>query len=173
MSDAKHEQKSRGEALDALASLITEIRVGMLTTASDDGTLRSRPMITAATKFDGDLWFLTEADEPKVAEIQAHHAVNVAYACPERQQYVSISGDAEIVHDRTKSELLWEDEYERWFPEGTKATDLSLIKVSISGAEYWDAHRRTMIQVGGVPVPFGIFAGGEEEVEHERIDFPD
>ena len=45
-----------------LRELIKDIKYAMLTTTEDDGTLRSRPMATLQTEFDGDLWFFTGAD---------------------------------------------------------------------------------------------------------------
>ena len=60
----------RQKAITTLAEMIKEIGVAMLTTIMPDGTLRSRPMISAEPEFDGDLWFFTELAAPKVEEIQ-------------------------------------------------------------------------------------------------------
>jgi general stress protein 26 len=46
---------SRSESMDKLRELIKGIKVAMFTTADEDGTLRSRPMVTQETDFDGDL----------------------------------------------------------------------------------------------------------------------
>ena len=128
-------------------------------------------MLTAATKFDGDLWFFTETADPKVAEINSNKKVNVSYASPDRRQYVSVSGTAEMVRDDTKAEVLWEAEFERWFPQGRKRTDLSLINVSVTGVEYWDSSQNTMVQIGGLVK--GIVTGNRPDpLKHERIDWP-
>ena len=65
-----NENTDRSEAIKKLVEMIQGIRVAMLTTAMPDGTLRSRPMATQQTEFDGDLWFFTEASSGKVHEIQ-------------------------------------------------------------------------------------------------------
>jgi hypothetical protein len=57
--------------------------------------------------FQGELWFFTSADGPKVAESRWHRQVNVSFADPEHQDYVSISGTASLVRDRQKMEKLW------------------------------------------------------------------
>jgi general stress protein 26 len=79
----------------------------MLTTVDEDGALRSRPMAAPQVAFDGELWFFTGADAPKVEEAPLHHPVNVSFADPEHQRYVSICGTATRVRDRQKMEALW------------------------------------------------------------------
>jgi len=61
MSTANHHE----ENIKKLAGLIEGIKVAMLTTAAEDGTLRSRPMVTQPAEFDGTLWFFTRADTPR------------------------------------------------------------------------------------------------------------
>ena len=171
MSDKTSVEQERKEAIENFAKLVSEIRVGMLSTVCTDGSIRSRPMLTAATKFDGDLWFFSETADPKVAEINSNDKVNVSYASPDRRQYVSVCGTAEIVRDETKAEVLWETAFARWFPKGRTQTDLSLIKVSVTGAEYWDSSQNTMVQFGGLVK--GIVTGHRPDpLEHERIDWP-
>ena len=96
------EHTDRNENIKKLRELIEQIQFAMLTTVEDDGTLRSRPMATQQTEFDGDLWFFTNASAPKVDEVQQNQKVNVSYAEPKDQKYVSVSGTAELVRDRQK-----------------------------------------------------------------------
>jgi general stress protein 26 len=133
------QQTGRGEKIRKLAELIREIDFAMLTTVGEDGTLHSRPMSTQRAEFDGDLWFFTRASAPKVGEIEREHEVNVAYAKPEAQSYVSVSGRATVVRDRAKIEELWSPELKAWFPEGPEDPDIALLKVTVSRAEYWDS----------------------------------
>ena len=52
-----------------LRKLLKGFRVGMLTTLTPDGALRSRPMATVPMQDDGDVWLLTKARAPKVGEV--------------------------------------------------------------------------------------------------------
>jgi general stress protein 26 len=79
-------QTDRDAAVRKLGEMIKEIEVAMLTTVDDDGTLRSRPMVTQKTDFDGDLWFFTRADSPKVDEVRRAEAVNLSYATPAKDR---------------------------------------------------------------------------------------
>src|SRR4051812_19695233 len=97
--------------LARLKELIEDIKVGMLTTADADGTLRSRPLQTVGVEEDCTLWFFTSQSAPKVNEAEADAGrVNVSYASPAKQDYVSISGRATLVRDREKMRKL----YTKW-----------------------------------------------------------
>src|SRR5690348_3539166 len=94
----------QSERLGKLTELIEEIHIAMLTTAMPDGALRSRPMATLQTESDDDLWFFTQASAAKAEEIRANPHVNVSFASPRENRYVSVSGTARIVRDRNKIE---------------------------------------------------------------------
>ena len=102
----KDEQVSRDEGLRQIAKLIKKAKIAMLTTTTPKGWLRSRPMGTQRDSFDGNLWFFTHASEPKVQDIKRHPQVNVSFANPDDNEYVSLSGRAALVNDRAKMEAL-------------------------------------------------------------------
>jgi general stress protein 26 len=140
----------RRQQLRQLGELIKDIRIAMLTTIDADGSLHSRPMATPQVAFAGDLWFFTGADAPKVEEVQHHGQVNVSFADPERQHYVSLAGTASVVHDRQKMAALWSPWFRTWFPHGLDDPNLALLKVHVEKAEYWDTPSSTMVQLFGV-----------------------
>jgi len=123
---------------EKLWSIVREIPVALLTT-DDDGTLRSRPMAACQSSFDGHLWFFTRASSHKSIEIGKNYHVNVSYAVPEEDNYVSISGLTEIVRDPGKQRELWNDEIARWIGTGPEDEDVALLKVIVQQAEYWQA----------------------------------
>lgn len=128
----------RQQHITQLAALIKDVEVAMFTTTGVDGRLYSRPLGTQEVEFDGDLWFATSADSPKVAEIALNPRVNVAYASPSKNSYVSVAGTARIVADRAKIDELWSPAMKLFFPEGKDDPNLRLIHVQAESAEYWD-----------------------------------
>ena len=140
--------KTREEAIAKLNSLIKDVQVAMLTTI-DWGVLRSRPMQTQEMDFDGDLWFFTSSETHKTEEIEKDRRVNVSYAAPDSNTYVSVSGTAEILKDRAKIEELWTPIHKAWFPKGPDDPNLVLLKVNVEQAEYWDSPSSTIVQVAG------------------------
>ncbi len=137
------------DTIKKLGELIKDIRFAMLTTAEADGTLRSRPMATQQVEFDGDLWFMTGNDTDKVEEVQHDRNVNISYADPGDNRYVSVSGTAQLVHDREKIKEFWNPFYKAWFPEGQDDPNIVLLKVEVSQAEYWDSPSSKMVQLVG------------------------
>ena len=124
-------ETGHSEDVKKLAQMIKGIDFGMLTTVDDDGTLRSRPMsANGNVEFDGDVWFFTYGNSHKVLEAQQHPQVNVAFSDPKNQNYVSLSGTAELVRDKAKIEELWEPSLKAWFPEGVDTPDIALLKVT-------------------------------------------
>lgn len=144
------EAESREDAIEKLAELIKDIRVAMLTTAMPDGTLRSRPMAAQSQKFDGELWFFCDAESAKVYEVRQDQHVNVTFADPSPEKYVSISGLASVVRDKEKARELWTVFHKAYFPNGPDDPNLVLLKVDVVRAEYWDAPGRTMTHILGL-----------------------
>jgi general stress protein 26 len=141
-------QNTRDESIEKLSDLIKDVEIAMLTTI-DDGILRSRPMRTQDFEFDGELWFFTSSKTHKTAEIEKDNRVNVSYAAPDSNTYVSVSGRAEIVKGQAKIDRYWSEIHRAWFPEGKNAPDLVLLKVNVEQAEYWDSPSSTIVQIAG------------------------
>ncbi len=141
-------ENTRQKSIVKLNDLIKGIKTAMLTTV-DRGVLRSRPMQTQEFEFDGSLWFFTSSNTHKADEIEKDNRVNVSYAAPSVNTYVSVSGTAEIVKDQAKIDEYWNEIHRAWFPEGKDSPDLVLLKVAVEQAEYWDSPSSTIVQIAG------------------------
>jgi general stress protein 26 len=161
---------STGEAnVQKLAELIRDMKFAMLTTLDPDGCLRSRPMATQNREFDGDLWFFTSKNSGKISSIQNDQHVNVAFADPDDQRYVSVSGRAEIVSDRQKISELWSPAMQTWFPKGKDDPQISLIRVRAESAEYWDSPSSAIVHLIGFAKAM-ITGERPHPGENERMD---
>ena len=141
-------QDTRQESIEKLKSLLEGIDFCMLTTING-GQLRSRPMSTQEMDENGDLWFFTSDETHKVDEIEADSRVNAAYSKVNDNTYVSVSGRAELVKNREKIEELWNPILKAWFPDGLDDPHLSLLRVSVEEAEYWDSPNSKIVQIVG------------------------
>jgi len=137
------------EGAQKLYELIKEIKVAMMTTIEPDGTLHSRPMWNHKADSAGDLWFFTRERSPKVRELSKDSQVNLAYANPDSQDYVSVSGKAEIIRDQSKVKEFWTEGLRTWFPKGPDDPDIALIRIHPTGGEYWDSPSKTVMQLYG------------------------
>ena len=155
---------------DTLWKKIEHVRVGMLTTVDSTNGLLSRPMTSQKVDDHGLLWFFTSDLASVATNIESHPAVNVSFSAPEDSLYVSVAGNAEIVHDKAVIKAMWTPMVGAWFPEGADDPHVALIKVHVTSAEYWDSDKSKMMQLlamaravvtGKPPTNIG---------EHKKID---
>jgi general stress protein 26 len=142
-------EKQTTEDLQKISELIGDIKFAMLTTVAEDGALRSRPLSTLKMDAQARLWFFTSMSSLKMDEIREDMRVGVNYARPDKQDYVSISGKAEITRDKNMMKEMWTPWIKPWFPQGLDDPDLVLLQVSIEEAEYWDAPGSAIMRAYG------------------------
>jgi general stress protein 26 len=103
-----------------------------------------------------------------VADLEEHPEVNVTYADPGKDSYVSISGTARVVEDFERKKAMWNIAAQAWFPGGPTDSDLALVAVLIAEAEYWDVKSNQAVQLFKMAKAAGI---GEPPKmgEHRRV----
>ena len=149
--DATHSPTtSSDEQRKRVAQLVSDARICMLTTVEADGTLVSRPMGLQEAEFDGTLWFFASDGSAEVAEIRANPNVNVSFSNMKAAEWVSIAGRAETLWDRARAEELWNPMLNAWFTEGLDTDGLTLIKVDVSSAQYWDGPGSRVVRLIGL-----------------------
>ena len=162
-------QHSREEDIRKLGSLIKDVRICMLTTVDTDGHLHSRPMAAQQVEFDGDLWFLTGKSTCKASEVKYDSHVNVSFADTSDNKYVSVSGRARLLDDRKKIEELWNPLYKAWFPKGLDDPDITLLKIEVTRAEYWDSPNGTVTYLAGLAKAL-VTGQRADPGEHEKVN---
>jgi general stress protein 26 len=138
------------EQINTIAAKIKDIRFGMFTTADASHVLTSRPLTTQQIDNEGNLWFFSSDEAPFMLDLPQHPGVNIVYSHPERNLYLSISGRAHLLKDRDKARELWNAAARSWFPRGVDDPQLTLIRVRIESAEYWDAGSTKMKQLAHI-----------------------
>ena len=108
----------------------------MLVTTAASGRDHARPMHIAEIREDGDIFFATSMDSPKITEISINPEVVVAFQGNRR--FAAVYGRAELVRDRNLIDHLWSEAWKVWFPEGKSDPTLCLIRVDGREGEYWD-----------------------------------
>lgn len=156
------------EKIEKLWDKVKDIRIAMMTTVETDGSLRSRPMYTQeADSFNGELWFFTRDDSGKVKEITHDATVNLAYAEPDDQRYVSVSGRAHVVDDKAKEKELWNPALKAWF-DGLDDPKLTLIRVDAEDAEYWEGSGNKVVQL--FKMAKAAVTGERSDGENEKVN---
>ena len=132
-----------------LWNLIKDIKFGMLTHSHADGRLHSHPLTTQNKSMDEGamLYFFVPKSGEIAQRLQSEGNVNVAYADPDADSYVSVSGSASLLDDQAKKDELFSSMAKAWFPEGAGDPNLGLLQVRIHHAEYWDVKESKMVQL--------------------------
>lgn len=144
---SEHKELSGAEGLQKIGELVRDIRITMMTTLGPDGSIDSRPMATQKTEtFDGTLWFLTRGESGKVAEIEHDAHVSLLYADPGDSKFITVKGRASVSHDRNKIHELWNPMYKAWFPDGEDDPAVTVLRVDITEAEYWQASSSKLVR---------------------------
>jgi len=149
MNDETNTAGDNAAEREKLWALIKDIRFAMFTTRHQNGHLHSRPMTTqnSAVEEDSSLWFFMSRKGEPVADLVTDPVVNVVYADPGEDSYVSVSGIAAVIEDPAKKRALWSKLNEAWFPGGPTDPDLALVQVRIVHANYWDVKESQLVQL--------------------------
>lgn len=121
---------------ERLYDLIKDFDNALLVTGTRNGQCHARPMAVAEIREDGDIFFATSTESPKLAEIAANPDVLVAFQGSAR--FAAVYGRAEVLKDRSLIDHLWSEAWKVWFPKGKSDPTLCLIRVDGREGEYWD-----------------------------------
>ena len=132
-----------------LWTLIKDIKFGMLTHRHANGVMHSVPLTTQNKGDDeGNELFFFISHKGELAKSMAQDgSVNVSYANPDDDNYVSVSGQGSILEDQTKKDELFTVIAKAWFPGGATDPDLALLKIKIGHVEYWDSKDSKMVKL--------------------------
>ncbi|MFT4110595.1 pyridoxamine 5'-phosphate oxidase family protein [Propionicimonas sp.] len=120
--------------LATLGDLVKPGEVVMLATVGDGGRLEARPMSLEDLDAEGRLWFFTEFDAPKHAQLDADRRVLVTLS---GKDYVSIQGTGVVIRDPHRQRELWNSPAEAWLQCEPTDPKVGLLVVQPTGAQYW------------------------------------
>ena len=155
MGDIKN--LSGKEAISKLQELIKAADICLFTTNLTKLPLSTRPMSTQEVDDDGSIWFFSGKASNKNQEIKNDQRVQLFYYNKGSSEYLSVYGEATLLHDRNEIERLWSPIVKTWFTEGKDDPDLQLIKVTPVDAYYWDTKHNKM--VAGLKILTGAVTG--------------
>lgn len=156
---------------DRLWELIRDARFGMLTHRHPDGSLHAHPLTTQNRELGpkGILYFFVSKATEVGRRLRTDGNVNLSYANPSKDTWVSIAGEARISNDREAVERLFSPMAKAWFPGGPSDPDLELVEVHIRQAEYWDVKDSKAVQL--LKIASAAVTGERASMgEHREVD---
>lgn len=141
MNDSKHHE--------VLWGLIKDTRFCMLSHRHADGSLHAHPLTTQNKDLgeDGCLYFFVSRSSEVGQRLAQDGNVNLAYANPDKDTWVSVSGQARVLEDLAKKKELFNVIAKAWFPGGAEDPQLELVEVRIDEAEYWNVKENKLLQL--------------------------
>lgn len=126
------------EKIEKIQDVIKDIKYSMMSTVNNKGDLHAWPMTTIETSLAArEIWFIGDKNSDVVKDIQDNSNIGLTYSSQDEKDYVSITGNAELVNDQDKLEALWSAMDNAFFEQGKEDPDVQLIKVVPKGAECW------------------------------------
>lgn len=158
---------------EVLWDLIKDTRFAMLSHRHADGTLHSHPLTTQNKALDegGSLYFFVSRKTEVGQRLQQDGNVNLAYANPGKDTWVSVTGHAVIREDLEKKKELFNVIAKAWFPGGPEDPDLELVEVVIDEAEYWNVKENKLLQLFKMAKAAATGTKPRKMGEHAEINF--
>lgn len=140
MNDKHHE---------VLWDLIKDTRFCMLSHRHSDGSLHSHPLTMQNKALDetGVIWFFVNRKTEVGQRLRADGNVNLSFANPKDDTWVSISGTASVVEDLQKKKDLFDVPMDKAWFQGPEDPELELVAVRIDDAEYWNVKENKLLQL--------------------------
>jgi general stress protein 26 len=133
---------------EVLWDLIKDTRFCMLSHRHADGSLHSHPLTTQNKALDegASLYFFVSRKTEVGQRLRQDGNVNLSYANPKDDTWVSVTGMATILEDAQKKKDLFGSIDKAWF-DGADDPDLELVEVRIDEAEYWNVKENKLLQL--------------------------
>lgn len=137
------------EAVSKLQDLINASDTCMFGSNLSEAPIHFCPMRVQETAYDGKLWFFSEANSTRNAQINADPRVQLIFTNTPDMEFLTIFGTASISHDKEQIDRLWNGMVEAWF-EGKDDPNISLICVQPTVAHYWDTEDGKLVEMAKI-----------------------
>lgn len=108
-------------------------------------------LITLFKQHDDDLlvYFTTNTSSRKIAQLRANRKASVYYSQPEQRKGLNLTGLLEIVDDMNLKNVLWQEGWERYYPQGPTDPDYTVLRMRPQSARYY--HRLQIFEMDFPP----------------------
>ncbi len=133
--------------LPGIARHMRNLDICMMNTQSARGGLNSRPMSNNGdVTYKGDSYFFSYEGSQKIKDITANPQVSLNFE-GEKELYITITGKAKLIRNRTQMEEHWVDSLGQWFKQGLDTPGIVLIQVKGTKLKYWQKNKEGEIKI--------------------------
>lgn len=128
-------QTTRSEVESHFLELLHGFKTATLITRGFSGSLHGRPMSIGHVEDDGTIWFFTDIQSGKVAELA--HDTRALVSLADGDKFIVMTGEVELVRNPEKAKALWKEAFRVWF-SGPDDPVLTLLRFEPEEGEYWN-----------------------------------
>lgn len=150
------ENLSGNSAIQKIKEIVKDAGTCMFVTNVANYPLSARPMATIKVEENGSIWFFSRDNSEKNKHISIDSKVQLFYESHSSSEYISISGNAQIVRDQEKIKELWTPMARIWF-NGADDPTITLIRFVPDTGHYWDTKNNKMVQM--IKMAVGMVTG--------------
>lgn len=136
--------------IQELSKKMKGIDLCMLTTVSSEGVPESRPMSNNGdVEFDGTSYFFTDESAKMVDQLRTNKHVGLSFIHPKMmgKTYIALSGEAELIKDKSVMEKHWTKDLDIWFKDGIETPGLVMIEVKATHAKCWENNKESEVVI--------------------------
>ena len=135
------------KTLSDISEAMRDVDFCVFTTRAQDGSIGGRPMSNnREVEYEGTSWFFTYDNHRSVADIERDGSVGLSYqgsggllgVVGKPGIFVHVEGQATLVRDKARFAEHWQDNLDRWFPQGIDTPGVVMIEVAARRIHYWD-----------------------------------
>jgi general stress protein 26 len=126
-----------GDQSSRVWDIIQDVHICMFVTHGPDG-LRSRPLDARPAPEEDAIYFLTDIRGTKSDEIERNSNVCLVFIDEKAKAYLSVTGQASVLNDKTLAKKYWKKADEVWWPEKENDPNLRVLRIAPEYAELWD-----------------------------------
>jgi general stress protein 26 len=151
---------NKSEIMQLAIQLINNTEVAYFTTVSNGvpytralENLRNEKKFPKASKMFADhrndllIYFSTNTSSTKVKQIKKNPAVSVYYCKQKEYLGVMLGGLIKIITDQNIKEGLWEEGWERYYPEGVEDEDYTVLHLLPNHIRGWNGKQTFVLDL--------------------------
>lgn len=143
--ESHHQDVAGSSAAEKIREIAKHARFCLFGTALKQPPVAVRPMTVQNVDDTGALWFLSGRQTHTNQHIASDPLVQLFFANPDKQEFLTLDGTATIHTDRPTKEAHWTPFAKTWFNQGVDDPDLTVIRVQPAAGYYWDTkHGKTV-----------------------------
>jgi general stress protein 26 len=131
------------EVLRAGLDLVGRSQIAMLGSNGPGGYPEIKAMLLTEAEGLGTLWFGTNTSSRRVRRLAEDPRASVYLVDQATFAGLLLVGDVELRTDQESRERLWQDGWERYYPQGVTDPDFTVLRFSAHWGNYYHGLRNT------------------------------